>query len=254
MEISTSERNKTIQKRTVMKTLKITFLLGLISLTINAQKIIEKNIDFKNQYVEVDLKFASEIAVKTWDKNTVYFKAEINTKDGKFLDAYKLDLKETSDRISIISEAEGVFKKFQDEWNANNKDKKKRYYNSGDWYTFNYALYVPKNAKFKVSSINGDLSSDILEGDFTADLINGNISIKSYSGNLNLTTINGEIDLKMVNANLVAETIHGDIYADEKLKFNSEDRHVGQKISGQIAEGKNRLRLNTINGNMYLRL
>lgn len=237
-----------------IKTLKITFLLGLISLTINAQKIIEKNIDFKNQYIDVDLKFASEIEVKTWDKNTVYFKADISIKEGKFMDAYKLEVKETSNTINIISEAEGVFKKFQDEWNANNRDKKRRYYNSGDWYDFNYVLYVPRNAKFKVSSINGDLTSDVIEGDFTADLINGNINIKTYSGNLSLTTINGEIDLKMVNSNLIAETIHGDIYADEKLKFNSEDRHVGQKISGQIAEGKNKLRLNTINGNMYLRL
>ncbi len=237
-----------------IKTLKITLLLGLISLTVNAQKIIEKNIDFKNQYVEIDLKFASEIEVKTWDKNTVYFKADITTKEGKFIDAYKLDVKETSNTISIMSEAEGVFKKFQDEWNAHNRDKERRYYNSGDWYDFNYVLYVPRNAKFKVSSINGDVTSDSIEGDFTADLINGNITIKTYSGNLNLTTINGEIDLKMINANLVAETIHGDVYADERLKFNSDDRHVGQKISGQVAQGKNKLRLNTINGNMYLRL
>ena len=58
----------------------------------------------------------------------------------------------------------------------------------------------------------------------------------------------------MVNADLIAETIHGDIYADEKLKFNSGNRQVGQKISGRVEEGKNRVRLNTINGNMYLRL
>ena len=237
-----------------IKTLKLTLLLGLISLTLNAQKIIEKSFDYKGRVIDLDVKFASEIEVKTWDENSVYFKADIHTKDGKFLDDYKLDINETSNEIKITSVAEGVFKKFQDEWNENNKDNKRRYYNTGDWYDSNYVLYVPKNAKFKVSSINGDLKSEIIEGDFTADLINGNITINTYSGNLNLTTINGEIDLKMVNANLVAETIHGDIYADGKLKFSSEDRHVGQKIAGQIADGKNRLRLNTINGNMYLRL
>ena len=237
-----------------IKTLKITLLLGLISLTLNAQKNIEKVFDFKNRYIELDVKFASEIEVKTWDKNTVYFKAIITTKDQKFIDAYKVDIKETSSEIRITSEAEELFKMFQDEWNENHKDQKKRYFNTSDWYDFNYVLYVPKNAKFKVSSINGDLHSEIIEGDFIADLINGNININTYSGSLNLTTINGEIDLKMVNANLVAETIHGDIYADEKLKFSSEDRHVGQKIAGQIADGRNRLRLNTINGNMYLRL
>lgn len=236
-----------------MKKYLFTILAGFISQAISSQKIIEKNLDFNNQYIEADLKFASEIKVQTWDKNTVYFKADISTKEGKFLESYKVNIQQTSDKISILSEAEGVFKKFQEEWNTDNSDKEKRYYNTGDWYTFTYTLYVPKNTKFKISSINGNLSSDLIEGDFKADLINGNITIKKYAGTLDLNTINGEIDLRMVNANLVAETIHGDIYADKELKFSFEDRHVGQEISGTIAEGKNTLRLNTINGNMYLR-
>lgn len=237
-----------------MKNLSITLVVGLICLTMNAQKVIEKNINYTNQYIELDVKFASDIDVRTWDKATVYFKADIITKDGKFLDSYGLDIKETDTRIDITSEAEPVFKKFQDEWNKNNPDRKKRYYNTGDWYEFNYVMYVPKNARFKVSSINGNLKSEVIEGDFTADLINGDIDIAKYSGNLDLSTINGEIDLKMINTSLVAETIHGDIYADEKLKFKSSDRHVGQKIAGSTDNATNSLRLNTINGNMYLRL
>lgn len=236
-----------------MKKYILIILIGLLSLSSNAQKVIEKNLDYKNQYIDVDLKFASDIRVTTWDKNQVYFKAEITTKEGKFQDAYSLNVKESSEGIRIVSEPEAVFKKFQDEWNNENPNKKKRYYNTGDWYSFSYTLYVPKNAKFKISSINGDLTSDTIEGDFTADLINGNITIAAYAGNLNLSTINGEIDLRMDNANIVAETIHGDIYADEKLKFSFKERHVGQEIFGTLAEGKNTLRLNTINGNMYLR-
>jgi len=229
-------------------------VLGLISLTIYAQKTIEKSFEYNNQFIDVDLKFANNIEIQTWDKSTIYFKAVLKTKDGKFLEEYKLNVNEKVSAINISSEPEGVFKKFQEEWNNEHKNEKHRYYNSGDWYTFNYIIYVPKNAQFKLSSINGDLKSKLIHGEFTADLINGNIDIASYDGNLDLSTINGEIDLKMVNANLVAETIHGDIYADEKLKFNSTNRHVGQKISGKTAEGKNSLRLNTINGNMYLRL
>ena len=98
------------------------------------------------------------------------------------------------------------------------------------------------------------MKSEVIEGEFEADLINGNIDIAKYSGELDLSTINGEIDLKMINAKLVAETIHGDIYADKNLKFDSTKQHVGQKISGSLGKASNRLRLNTINGNMYLRL
>ncbi len=237
-----------------MKKVTIACLLGLISLGVHAQKIIEKNFDYKNQTIEVDVKFASHIEVKTWDKNTVYFKADLTTKDGKFLDAYDLDIKESSNSLEITSEAEPVFRKFQDEWNEQNPTKKKRYYNTSDWYDFNYVLYVPKNARFKVSSINGDLKSEIIEGNFTADLINGSIEIKKYAGNLDLNTINGEIDLIMKNTSLVAETIHGSIYADEKLKIKTTDRHVGQKVEGSFNNASHSLKLNTINGNMYLRL
>lgn len=238
-----------------MKNLAITFILGLISLNINAQKIIEKNVEYKNQTIDLDVKFAYQIDVKTWDKSSIYVKADLTTTEGKYLESYQLNIDSSDSRINIVEEAEPVFKGFQEEWNKNNPNKKKRYYNSGCYdYEFNYTLYVPKNARLKVSSINGSLSSEVIEGDFTVELINGDIEIKEYTGNLDLSTINGEIDLKMINADLVAETIHGDIFADEKLSFDSENRHVGQKISGRTADGKNSLRLNTINGNMYLRL
>ncbi len=237
-----------------MKTTIITLLLGLISLTLSAQKIIEKNIDYKGQYIEVDVKFASEIEVKTWEKKQVYLKADIYTEDPKFQELYKLIFDVNPTKIVVKSEAEPVFKAYRKDCLEKKPSSKRHCYNTGDLTEFNYVLYVPKNARFKLSSINGSLKSDIIEGDFTADLINGDIEIGKYAGSLDLSTINGAIDLRMIDARVVAETIHGDIYADEKLKFETTDKHVGQKIAGSTANGTNSLRLNTINGNMYLRL
>ncbi|RDY60042.1 hypothetical protein [Flagellimonas nanhaiensis] len=237
-----------------MKNLIALLFLGLISLSINAQRIIEKSFDLNNRSVDLDVKFASDIEVKTWDKSTVYFKAVIKIKEEKYKDLYKLDIDETNNSITISSNTKALFKAYHDYWDALVSNGEKRHYHTRDMYTFNYVLYVPKNATFKVSSINGDLSSEIIEGDFTADLINGNIDIKKYNGDMNLKTINGEIDLVMKNSHLVAETIHGDIYADEKLELKVTDRYVGQKVEGRFDNGTHRLRLNTINGNMYLRL
>lgn len=233
---------------------KIVFILLLCSFSVvTAQKIIEKTIEYNDQFIDLDVRFASEITVKTWDKNTIYFKADIYTKEGKYLDMYAIDIDNGKHTISIESDTEALLKQFWEDRKKKYSSKKKYYYNTEDWYEFNYVLYVPKKANFKVSSINGDLKSEVIEGNFTADLINGNIDIKTYSGDLDLKTINGEIDIKMIDADLVAETIHGDIFADEKLQFTSSNRHVGQKIAGRTANGNNRLRLNTINGNMYLR-
>jgi len=233
----------------------LNFILAFLLLTNIgfAQKIIEKNINYSNQSIEVDVKFANKIEVKTWDKSTIYFKASIYTEDEKFQELYKLDIDTSNSNIYITSKAEPVYKAYRKDCLDKNPNRKKNCYNTGDLTEFNYTIYIPKNAQFRISSINGDLTSEIIEGDFTADLINGDIEITKYAGNLDLSTINGEIDLKMINVDLVAETIHGDIYADEKLKFTSKDRHVGQKIYGIIDKATNRLRLNTINGNMYLR-
>ncbi|MGX1928320.1 hypothetical protein [Flagellimonas sp. 2504JD4-2] len=237
-----------------MKNLVTLLVLGLICASLHAQKVIEKNINYNNQIIDVEVKFASDIEVKTWDKSTVYFKADINTDEGKYLELYKLNVKEGNGLISIASETDDIFKAFHDEWDKKrSKDGRKHYYTS-NMYEFNYVLYVPKDSNFSVSSINGDLKSDIIEGDFSADLINGNIDIKKYDGNLDLKTINGEIDLVVTNSRLTAETIHGNIYADENLKLKVTDRHVGQKVEGSFNGASNRLRLNTINGNMYLRL
>ena len=239
-----------------MHQIKNLFLIafGLISLIGSAQKIIEKKIEHKNRSINMDVAFARHIEVKTWNEPTVYLKASVYTEDEKFQDLYELDINEDSSTINIVSRAEMVFEAYRADCLKKNPTKKRYCYNTGDLTEFNYTLYVPKKAKFKIASINGSLKSDVIEGEFKAELINGDIEIETYSGNLDLSTINGEIDLKMINADLKAETIHGDIYADEKLKFDSEDRYVGQKISGRTAEGKNKLRLNTINGNMYLRL
>lgn len=228
----------------------VCFLTGTLA---RAQKTIEKNIEYKGQSIELEVQFASEIEVKTWNEAKIYLKADISTKDGKFLDLYSLDISETSSTITIEEDAKAIFEAFYEEWNKNNPDKK-RYYNTGKTYDFNYVLYVPKQAVFKVSSINGGLKSEVFEGDFTADLINGNINIKKYSGNLDLSTINGEIDLVVKNSSFVAETIHGNIYADENLRLNVTDKYVGQKVEGRMENAANKLKLNTINGNMYLRL
>ena len=215
---------------------------------VNGQKVIEKNIPHKGRYVVLEVPFASEINIKTWDQKGVYFKANIETDYEEYLDLYQLDVTESSTTITIASDTKEIFEAFEDI----RKKTKRNYYHSD--YTFDYTLFVPKNTDFKVTSINGNMTSEVIEGDFEADLINGDIEIARYSGNLELSTINGAIDLKVGDAKFTAETINGDIYADAGLQITSDDRHVGQKVRSKTINATSQLRLNTINGNMYLRL
>ncbi|MEM6542017.1 MAG: hypothetical protein AAF634_12700, partial [Bacteroidota bacterium] len=82
---------------------------------VNAQKVIEKNIPHKDQYVELDVPFASEIDIKTWDKKEVYFKANIDTEYPQYLDLYELEVKENSTSITIASKTKAIFKAFEGE-------------------------------------------------------------------------------------------------------------------------------------------
>lgn len=236
------------KSRKVMKKIVLSIVVFGIFMLANGQKVIEKNIPHNSRYVVLDVPFASEIDVKTWDKKEVYFKANIATEYPQYLDLYQLEVEESSTSITIASDTKEIFKAFQQE----RKKTKRNYYNSD--YTFDYTLYVPKNTEFKVSSINGDMVSEVIEGDFEAELINGDIEIARYSGDLDLSTINGEIDLKVGGARFTAETVNGDIYADGGLDITSDDRHVGQRVRSNSDSNSSRLRLNTINGNMYLRL
>ena len=222
--------------------------LCLSVLAINAQKVIEKNLTYKGQFIELNTAFASDIEVKTWDKPTIYLKATLSSEEPELLTYYDLKIQEGKDRITISSDTEAFFEAYKEK----RKKEKKRYWCQE--YEFNYVLYVPKKADMKVKSINGSLHSDEIVGDFEADLINGDIEIKKYAGKLVLNTINGVIDLKVGDASFTAETIHGDIYAHESLKITGTDRHVGQKIRSSTSNNANQLTLNTINGNMYLRL
>ncbi len=233
--------------------IKFTYLLCLFSLVLSAQKIIEKNFAYSAQYIELDVKFAQEIEVKTWDKNSVYFKATIELEEEQFMEKYDVTFDTSNNTIHIEEQAKGLFKALH-EYARKYGDQRSRYWiNSAELCRLSYVLYVPKNAQFKVYSINGHMKAENIEGKFTADLINGDIDIQKYTGKLDLTTVNGEIDVRITNSSFTAQTIHGDIYADEKLDLIAYDRNVGQKVKSNGSGFKNQLSLNTVNGNMYLR-
>lgn len=248
-----------------MKNLIPTLLFAVVCLNVNAQRVIEKNIDYKDQAINIEVPFASEIELKTWNKPTIYVKANLVTEEGKYLDLYELDVKETGNRISIVSKPDEIFKKFQEEDKKNNSKKEIKNengttitfdgitINEGTDYKFDYVIYVPEGAEFELSSINGNLVAEVIKGNFTANLINGKINIREYSGDMKLNTINGEIDIELGDSTWKAETIHGNIYADEDVAYTSSERMVGQELESEKKNGTNKLHLSTINGNMYLR-
>ncbi len=234
-----------------MKNLVILIVFCLAALQIQAQKVIEKEISTSANEVKVAFKFAEDITIKTWDKNTIYIKAEVSIRNGEFDDYFNLKI----DNSSVLDIASDYGKLF-DMW------KEKRGSNKGNnWDSCNnlnidafYTLYVPRNMRLRVKSISGNVQSENYQGELIVDIISGNIDIKQYNGDLNLKTISGDIDINVAKSRLKAETISGMIYSDKDMQFDQgKNRVVGSKVTGTFGDVQSELLLKTISGNIFIR-
>ncbi len=235
-----------------MKNLIILVVFCLVSIQIQAQKVIEKEINTSADEVKVEFKFAEDITIKTWDKNSVYLKAEISIRNGEFDDYFNLKIDNSSSVLDIESDYGDLF----DMW------KKERGSNKGNnWDPCNnlnidafYTLYVPKNMRLRVKSISGSVKSENYQGELIVDIISGNIDIKNYAGDLNLKTISGDIDINVAKSRLKAETISGMIYSDKDMQFDhGKNRMVGSKVTGTFGDVRSELLLKTISGSIFIR-
>lgn len=234
-----------------MKNLRLLLLLGLASLNANAQRIIEKNLKYDSQEIIVELKFASNIEVNTWDKPTIYLKAEIDTEESKFLDLFDLKVEKDESKIKIRSETNTIFDAFYKVRKMNRSTEK-----NGDalefYHEYNYELFIPKNAKLKIRSIDGNLKSDFFDGELSVDIINGDIKIIKFNGDLDLKSVNGELDVIAHNSNIIARTFEGNIYADPKMELSLREKISGREVRRFVKKFDNSLFLNTLYGNIYL--
>ncbi|MEB3347491.1 hypothetical protein U6A24_18595 [Aquimarina gracilis] len=235
-----------------MKNLLILTLFCFVTLQINAQKVIEKEINTSAKEVKVEFKFAEDIIIKTWDKSDVYLKAEVSVKDGEFDDYFNLKIDNSSSVLDIQSDYGDLF----DMWKKERKSNKGN--NWGPCNNLNidalYTLYVPKNMRLRIKSISGSVTSENYQGELVVDIISGNIDIKKYSGDLNLKTISGDIDINVAKSRLKAETVSGMIYSDKDMQFDhGKNRIVGSKVSGTFGDAKSELFLKTISGSIFIR-
>ncbi len=235
-----------------MKKIVILAVFCFVALQIQAQKVIEKQINTSANEIKVEFKFAEDITIKTWDKNEVYLKAEVSVKNGEYDDYFNLKIDNSSSVLDITSDYGDLFDIWKKERGSNR---------SNNWdpcnnldIDANYTLYLPKNSSLRVKSISGNVQSENYQGELIVDIISGNIDIKRYNGDLNLKTISGDIDINVAKSRLKAETISGMIYSDKDMQFDhGKNRMVGSKVTGTFGDVKNELLLKTISGSIFIR-
>lgn len=200
----------------------------------SAQEIIEKDISLENnQAVSVDLKFANEITVKTWNKQKLYIKAEITH---NFKEKLEFQLLEDHKSNKLIIEEK--IKNLEDQKNIRFSSKKDQ--EESITLTINYEIFLPANVAFSVKTISGD------------------INVQNMKSTLLLETISGFVDVNLDSKgkyNLKSSTISGEIYSDLTFddEVNSKQSIVGSKINTTINGGGKSIDLKSISGDLYIR-
>lgn len=214
-----------------MKRLLLSLLLARLFVPqADAQKIIEKHMDFSNKdLISLNIQIADSIRILTWNKNEVYVKTSIDINDNKDNDIYQMTFDDAGSTVAVLA-------KIKDEEGS----RRRNYNNNCCCYESHIYcdVYIPENANISVESING------------------NITITGRTAAIRAKSISGFIDLSVDparKADLRLNTITGTVYTDLAVNANRSSRSVGTKISDLVNGGGKPISLETISGDIFLR-
>jgi len=232
-----------------MKKTSLLICLLLTSFLAFNQKIVEKTIGIKGQKnVTFDFDFADEIKITGWDKNEISVKATVNINDNEDNASFKMEAEELSNSIHFISDIEKIneISKNRVTIHESRDGKRSVSYHDG-WCTdinINFEIFVPKNMKIDVKTINGD------------------VTLTNVTDELNIETISGLIDLAIqtgAKASIKTSTITGSVYSNHDIQLNNYDRDkkyrmvIGRSPDFDLNGGGRSIDLKTISGDIYIR-
>jgi hypothetical protein len=206
---------------------RITFLvvMWLCIVTIQAQQIIEKHIDFSGKTsLNLKIQIADSIKIKTWNKNEVYVKASVNVNENKDNEAYETSFDSEGNRVVVNA-------KFKDNYFKG----KNNCCNETDIF---WEVFIPEKTMFSIETINAD------------------VTITGQTKNMNVKSISGFIDLAVPSnkqADLDFSTISGRMYSDHNLALKKLHTGIPVKIIEKLNAGGDPIKLETISGDIYFR-
>lgn len=100
----------------------------------------------------------------------------------------------------------------------------------------------------KLSTKNGDLDVEDIQGDVQAETLLGDITLSGIQGNVQADTKSGEYNVTKVTGNAVVSTLNGDIRIEDvggEIKANTKNGDV------TVNEATKALNIETLNGSIY---
>jgi len=212
------------------------------------------------------------IQIAGWDRSQVVIKALKHGKTQESVEAVKINVDSSPDKIVIHTEQPSDSAGFSTSW-FGFKDSKK---NEAD---VDYLLQVPRHAHLeKIEGVNGQIVIDGVLGDIEASAVNGGVRTRGAAGSLKLSTVNGRIEagldslgsgqlvsLDTVNgqieavlpatadATVTASTISGSMDSEFPSLVVEKEFPLGRNLKGTLGNGAARVKASTVNGGIHFR-
>lgn len=229
-----------------MKNILILAILSLALQPAIAQKIIDKKLPYENgKTVNLNLRFGDSIRVRYWDKAEVSVHIKVKINQNKLNEAFLVTTASTADEMILKTDFDKeLLKNGKGEdcpgekhtWRTN--DGENNYYVCSE---ISYEVNLPRQAKLKLETING------------------NIDIQGATTTVFAKTISGFVDMtwpKSKGANVAVKTITGEVYSDLDIDFGKKKEKnpiVGYLLEGKFNGGGPDVTLESISNNVYLR-
>lgn len=208
-----------------MKAATIIIVTWLCFVPAKAQQVIEKHLNFTGkESVSMKIQIADSIGIHTWNKNEVFVKASVNINDNKDNEAYETSFSDTGTDVSIKANFKDNY--FKGRNNCCNESE------------ILWDIYIPANTTF------------------TVETINANVTVTGQTKAMHVKSISGYIDLAVPvsrKADLDFSTISGRMYTNHDLDLTKRQGGIPSKINAKMNSGSDRIRLETISGDIFFR-
>ncbi len=144
------------------------------------------------------------------------------------------------------------------------------------WWSVSYDIYAPASAALEMTSHNGSIHVEGMNGHITAHALNGSVTLKDSSGDVDAETTNGSVSLNVIsntsatglklrstngsihlqlpaafNADVEASTVNGSVKSDF-AEPESGERHHHREMHFTIGSGGPKIEAETVNGSVNI--
>jgi TM2 domain-containing membrane protein YozV/predicted Ser/Thr protein kinase len=209
------------------------------------------------------------IEVAGWDRNEVVIKALKHGKTQESVEAIKIQVDSSPDKISIHTVQPSAVTGFPSSWFWFGGTENKA--------SVDYLVQVPQQAQMdKIDSVNGNILIDGVQGDTETSTVNGKAQVLGAAGNLKVSTVNGRMEVELVslggrqsvsldtvngaiqailpenaNARVTADTVNGGMSSEFPELVVKKQFPVSKHLKGTLGNGSATVQANTVNGSIH---